>query len=96
MQSEEILFQRKGTLFACISPQMGISFGHWRLQATTAHLGALLRTQDEKKHHATRLILAFHKGTSEVLNVLVLGISLLLSEESISEDGRTVHYWLRF
>lgn len=93
-------FPGKGTLFTSISPQMGISFGPWRLQATMAHLGALLRSQDEKRHSATRLILAFHRGTSEVLNVLVLGISFLLNVlyqiSTISEHGRTVHYGLRF
>lgn len=93
-------FLGKDILFTCVSPQRRVSFGHWRLQATTAHLGTLLRTQDEKRHSAIWLILAFHRGISEDLNVLFLGISFLLNViyqiSTVSECDRTVHYGLRF
>lgn len=65
-------FLGKGTLFTCVSPQTRVSFGHWRLQATTALLGVLLRTQDEKKRGAIRLI---STQEFEALNVLFLGVT---------------------
>lgn len=93
-------FLGKSMLFTCVSPQMKVYFGQWWLQATTAHLGAQLRTPDEKRYCATQLILAFHGGISKVLNVLCLGISFFLNViyqiSTISEHVRTVHYGLRF
>lgn len=75
-------------------PWVGVSPGHWRPWPSAAHLGALLRIQDEKRHGAIRLIFSFSQST--IFEGDLFSSQILYQISTISEHGRAVNFGLRF